>query len=370
MEIGKTPFGTNPFTPSFGSIPPLMAGRHRIIEDVLDGLDNGPGDPNRAAIFVGARGSGKTALLVTIADEAEQRSWITARVTAIDGMLEDILERAQEVAAEFLDRKNTSRITSIGVAGVSLSRSVADNPEGNWRTKMNKLLDALAEKDIGLLITVDEVNIDFKEMRTLAAVFQHFISERRNVALLMAGLPHNVSIMLQDKAISFLRRSFQFHLGSIGLHDVKETVKNTIALTGRTISNPALDMATVASGGFPFLIQLIGYNIWRQHPEVKEISVDDAKVGIEYARNDMKRMVFETTLREISDIDYSFLLAMSEDDGDSYLSEIAKRMGVTTNYANQYRSRLIEQGIIGSAGRGKLNFEIPMLREYLRESKK
>jgi hypothetical protein len=66
----------NPFTPTFGSIPMLMAGRDRLISAVLNGLRNGPGDPNRATIFTGARGSGKTVLLTKIANEAAVIGWI------------------------------------------------------------------------------------------------------------------------------------------------------------------------------------------------------------------------------------------------------------------------------------------------------
>jgi hypothetical protein len=40
-------------------------------------------------------------------------------------------------------------------------------------------------------------------------------------------------------------------------------------------------------------------------------------------------------------------------------------MNVSPKYAGEYRRRLIEQGIIGEAGRGKVAFEIPMIREYL-----
>jgi DNA replication protein DnaC len=68
-EYGKR-MPDNPFTPTFGSIPPLFAGRERMIEDVVTGLDNAPGDPNRSTIFIGARGTGKTALLAKIAEEA------------------------------------------------------------------------------------------------------------------------------------------------------------------------------------------------------------------------------------------------------------------------------------------------------------
>lgn len=63
----------NPFTPTFGCVPPELAGRDTLITDILEGLDNAPGDPNRATIFVGARGTGKTVLLTAVAERAEMR---------------------------------------------------------------------------------------------------------------------------------------------------------------------------------------------------------------------------------------------------------------------------------------------------------
>jgi hypothetical protein len=358
----------NPFTPSFGSIPPFMAGRYRLIEEILKGLENGPGDPNRATIFIGARGCGKTALLIKISEAVSERGWIHANVTAVDGMLEDIIERTRESAAEFIEQKSGSRLTGINIAGLGLTRKIDDTPAGNWRTRMNALLDALEEKGIGLLITVDEVTIEFAEMRILAATFQHFVSERRNVALFMAGLPQNVSNLLQDKTISFLRRAYQHHLEPIPIYDVEETMRRTFEYSGRTIASVPLKTAAEATGGYPFLIQLIGYHIWRQHPEADEISNDDVEAGVDFARAVMNQMILETTIREISKTDLLFLRAMTEDNDVSTLTDIAERMGVTTNYANQYRKRLLEHGIVGVRGRGKLGFEIPMLRDYLREN--
>ena len=43
-------------------------------------------------------------------------------------------------------------------------------------------------------------------------------------------------------------------------------------------------------------------------------------------------------------------------------------MGVKSNYASQYRARLIEQGIIGERGRGRVGFDLPYFKEYLEES--
>ena len=58
---------------------------------------------------------------------------------------------------------------------------------------------------------------------------------------------------------------------------------------------------------------------------------------------------------------------MAKDDGPSRIGDIVSRMGVTRDYANTYRVRLIESQLIESVGRGQLDFALPGLREYLRE---
>ena len=46
---------------------------------------------------------------------------------------------------------------------------------------------------------------------------------------------------------------------------------------------------------------------------------------------------------------------------------MAGRLGKGLNYVSVYRARLLEAGMIAAAGRGKVDFAIPFLREYLRE---
>ena len=204
------------------------------------------------------------------------------------------------------------------------------------------------------------------EVRTLVATFQHFVRERREVALIMAGLPQKVSGLLRDDAISFLRRAFKHYLGPVEENDVRYSLKRTIGLAGRKIENDALALATKRTKGFPFMIQLIGYHMWRQQPESEYITYEDAEEAVHLAEADLEKMIFDTTIRELSEKDIAFLTAMLEDGEYSFLSDIAKRMQVTSKYAGTYRKRLIEQGIIGSYGHGKVAFDLPMFRDYLK----
>jgi predicted AAA+ superfamily ATPase len=60
----------NPFMPSYGSMPPLVAGREEFVRQFEFGLENGPGDPNRSTVLTGPRGAGKTVLLHWISERS------------------------------------------------------------------------------------------------------------------------------------------------------------------------------------------------------------------------------------------------------------------------------------------------------------
>ncbi|MDR2108274.1 MAG: ATP-binding protein, partial [Coriobacteriales bacterium] len=221
---------------------------------------------------------------------------------------------------------------------------------------------------IGLLITVDEVDARFDEMLTLVADFQHFVREKRNVALLMAALPGKVLQMFNNDSVTFVRRSFQHRLDTIKRDDARLAIRKTIEASGRSIESDALEVAVERTGGFPFLVQLVGYHIWRQSSQSKQISLEDARRGIISAEEDMDRMILETTIKELSDKDVAFLHAMAQDDAESRLGDVAKRLKISSAAAGQYRLRLIRQGVIEEYGRGKVQFALPLLRDYLRKT--
>jgi hypothetical protein len=354
----------NPFTPLFGNEPPILAGRNRYIEDVLTGLENGLGDPNRVTIFTGPRGSGKTVLLAKIASEAESMGWIAIHASALPGILDLFVEQTLEKAKEFIPAKARFEITGIQAMGIGVTREIASEPKLSWRTQMGKYIEMLNEQGIGLLFTVDEVTAKEKGMVTLVDAFQHFVREKRDVAMIMAGLPNNVIQLFQHDSISFLRRAFRRNLDAISIPEVKAAVKKTVELTGRTINADALSTASAATQGFPFMIQLIGYHMFNQSKK-KKIILDDAVSGIEIARADMENMIIDSTLRELSDNDLKFLKAMAGDDGDSRIADIIKRMDVSAAHAGYYRRRLIELGIISPVGRGKVAINLPMLKDRL-----
>ena len=149
----------NPFTPSFGKVPPILAGRKILIGEFEQAFSLNPNDPNLCSLFSGPRGVGKTVLMSHLARKAEASGWISANVTARPGMLEDILERTMDAANEFIERPSFKRLTSVSISSLfSASWEYRNSDSGNWRTRMSRILDVLAEYSIGLLITIDEID--------------------------------------------------------------------------------------------------------------------------------------------------------------------------------------------------------------------
>ncbi|NHM16055.1 ATP-binding protein [Eggerthellaceae bacterium zg-887] len=345
-----------------------MAGRLNIINEMKQAFENGPGDPNLSTIFTGPRGTGKTALLLYLSRIASARGWISVNVAAIPGMLEDIVERTRDAAAEFIDTSEPLRIKGLTIGQIlGIEWEGGAMQQGNWRTRMTHLLDALATQNIGLLITVDEVRPDLDEMVQLATVYQHFVGEERSVALVLAGLPGKVSSLLRNESVSFLRRSNRHRLGNMPDADIAEGIRLTIEEGGRRIGADALEKAVEASEGFPYLMQLVGFQSWAQHPHAPELSVEDVETGIRLARKNFSERVLEATYYDLSEKDLAFLQAMLADERESRLADIAKRLGEASNYTSTYKRRLVEQGVIGERGRSYLVFELPGFREYLQE---
>ena len=112
---------------------------------------------------------------------------------------------------------------------------------------------------------------------------------------------------------------------------------------------------------------LVGHQIWRQAPSESVIDLDQVERGSNLARRRLGQLVVEPCLRDLSETDRTFLLAMSHDDGPASMKSIAERLGVDATYAGQYRLRLIEAEIILSSSYGKVDFALPSMRDYLRE---
>jgi hypothetical protein len=362
----------NPFAASFGVNPPLLVGRESLLEEFADALDDGPGAAGRATLYTGARGSGKTVMLNAVEERARERGWLVISETASPGFVARITgQHLPRLLREFDPRAVTRRLRTVtaplGAGAVGWDTIERHVTQVGLRDQLALLTELLRQGRTGVLITLDEIHRQqIAELREIAVAIQHSFREDREVAFVGAGLASSVSDVARDDVLTFLRRADRHHLGPVARADVERGFRIPIEAAGRTVGDAALTVMVEASGGYPFLLQLIGSHAWRRNPGHIELTLADARHGVAQARRRLGTLVHEPALADTTQVGRDFLRAMALDDGPCKMADIAARLGVNDNYASQYRLRLIAAELIQPVRHGYVDFSLPYLREYLR----
>ena len=293
----------------------------------------------------------------------------TATPGFIERLASDHLPRAlASVDPEAVKRRLTSIQAPLNLGGVGWTTDDRHRPQPSLRSQIELLTGLLAENETGLLITLDEIHHHQKdELREFGAIVQHAFRESRELAFVAAALPAAVNDLLNDSVLTFLRRADRHHLERVQEDAVRAALREPIQNAGRPVTPEALETMVTATRGYPFLIQLVGDQVWRKAADERSIDLPSANAGVDAARRRLGQLVHAPALAEASDIDKSFLLAMSADDGPSQIRDVQARLGVDKNYASQYRLRLLALELVEPTGHGRLDFALPYLRDYLRE---
>lgn len=355
----------NPYTATMGKTPPVVAGRDSYVQDFAEALYDGPGTHERISIVTGPRGIGKTVLLNEFEEAARQQSWIVISETTTEHFNERI-------------RDTLIRKMREAQPDLSFDRATEQAPPPSLRSTLEECFALLEQMDqqrgqapTGILITLDELHYaHMRDIIEFGTTMQHMIREDREIAVAMAGIPGAVKRLLAANEgrnpVTFLRRANRIEMGLVPLADVADALEAPAREVDIAWTPEALKLGTEATGGYPFMIQLVGQHAFRS---AREGVIDESAVraGIVTARRKLGELVHEPSLADLSDVDRTFLTAMSQDDGPSRMADIAERMGVDTQYAGTYRRRLIEAEMIHPTGRGFVDYELPYIREYLRD---
>ncbi len=363
----------NPFSPTFGISPPVLAGRQPMLDAFRDALGGGIGSPGRAVLYLGGRGSGKTVLLNEIEDIAAQEGWVAVSETAAPGVITRLVEHRLPAAARQVcgNDEPSVRLRSISGFGFGIGlhhAAPSEQADGDVRSMMEALATELGERGNGLLITIDEIQGAVRdELAELAVAIQHLFRQRVSIAVAFGGLPGVVKDrLLNDGVLTFLRRAERHTIGPVKAFEAYDALQETAHVGGRRFEPEALSLAADASAGYPFMIQLIGYHAWKAAGERDVITLADIDTALPAAQERLGALVLEPALGDLSPNDRRFLLAMSLDDGPSKIGSLAERLGTSSNQASQYRLRLLDTQMISSPGRGLVNIAMPYLRQYLR----
>ena len=382
----------NPYQPGAGRRPPELAGRAHELKgfDVLVRRCEA-GSPDRGWVLHGLRGVGKTVLLNELLTLTVNRGWIVTEVEASLGqpVIERVAQGLHRSLRDATGRHGVKRLTRLLAVfrafsvkvdpagaytfGVEIEpiRGVADS--GNLATDLSELFVELgttaADLGVGAALLVDEMqDVGAAELAALNVAVHEVGQGPAPLPFLLigAGLPSLPAVLAN--ATSYAERLYDYRsIGTLDRTSTREAFVRPAEALGVTWSPAALDLVLDASRGYPFFVQALGRQVW-DYAASNPISIDDAEVGIGYARREIDAGLYLARWLRATPVQRDLLRAIAAMGDDIAVStqEVAQAMGRTRGTISVPRDELLSKGILYAPERGILAFTVPGMSEFVR----
>ena len=377
----------NPFSPAFGVAPNMFFGRGRYLELAAAAMDDV--HSNYRAFFIeGTRGSGKTVLLHQIADLARERKWDVYELQST---------HAARVLYEALSARGSGGAVAAKVApkvslpgGIQISAIEAgvDAQVASGSTLLVTELLARCNSSkgkAGVLITVDEAQkLSSADAVELCSAFQAARIQGCSVMLVFAGLPKTKQQVSSFDGCTFLKRAPREVLRLLTQTETIDAFLSSFARIPEIelSQEHAFDLGHF-SQGHPYLIQLIGYNLF-ENIDIVYGSVLNSGGTVspgEGEMNDAKERAYWTyredvlapTLGGLSDAVLEYVQALIKSMDEHGIMQSGKQTALLLNKdsstdVSAFRQRLIDLCIVEPKGYGKLRFMLPYIPRYFSDA--
>lgn len=379
----------NPFTPGAGSQPPELAGRDDIVTDASIALQRVLlGKHARSQMLLGLRGTGKTVLLNTIENAAEDLRYLTSAVEAPEDKplaellfpkLQQVLRKLSLIEAAKAKTYEAMRALrsfasafKIAMGDISISvdpaPGVADS--GNLEYDLSELFIAIGTAakaaESGWCLLIDEVQyLKPNELAALIVAMHRINQKQLPVIFFGAGLPQLAG--LSGDAKSYAERLFAYpKVGPLDREAAETAVREPIKDEGEDITQAALLQVVEITEGYPYFLQEWGFQAWNV-TEASPIDVADLKRATENAMRKLDEGFFQVRFDRLTPKEREYVLAMAQlGKGPYRSSEVAEQLGEPPSKLGPRRAQIISKGMIYSPQHGDIDFTVPMFDDYLR----
>lgn len=339
----------NPFTLSFGKKPLQYISRIAQTNEIIENF-MAQEPPNQIYMLTGVRGSGKTVMMTSIADEIkEDERWIVVELNPTRDLLQSLaakLYSLPEMHPHFIQAKLD--FSALGL-GVSLENAV---PVMDIENAIERMLTEIQKRDKRLLITIDEV-VNCEYIRIFASSFQIFLRQNYPIFLLMTGLYENIYNLQNEDSLTFLYRAPKIVLEPLNYTAVRKKYMDIFGLN----MEKAEEM-TGLTGGYPFAFQVLGYLLW-ENKNIKTIE----EILPEYDQY-LEEYVYGKIWSELSELDRKILVEMAVN-REKKVKRIRDGMGLKSEQFAVYRERLKRKGVLDTSKYGEVSFILPRFAEFV-----
>ena len=366
----------NPFTPRFGKIPPEFVGdsAQKIFDEFCYSLDETvDGIGNCYMRISGQRGMGKTATIAELARIAINRGYRVIRTYSLDGFTKTIIDAITDdsIIRKTIDPHvaiTSPTGTSVSVSGFSIEKEI--------RKRSSTLDEAFAQyfkhggKD--LLIVIDEVqdtsgDIDIDALGMSIQTLET-TCPNSHVGVVFAGLLIpilDMSDMGKGKRATFLTRSDHYELRLSSDKQVAAMYQRTFEAGHKAISNTQIMEMAYESGGYPYMMQCIGYEVWK----ASDTSVTDSDIarGIKLGEKRFFENVIMKIVNDMSDNEIKFIMELPDTDEPIHLSTALSETKMPRASISRARASLISKNILSVPKRGYVICDIAYLIRYMKK---
>ncbi len=309
----------NPFRPGAGEVPPHRAGHEAAVRDLADLLELlVAGRSGDMVVMYGPRGNGKTALLGTLRQMAEEQGALAAKLDV--GMMTG----DPEELADVLEPMGRPRVPPVGgEEGGSVT------PDA---TSLGRALRTLLEGPLVLMVD-DAHEIPPRDGMALLQIAQRLIRDRLPLFVVLSGTPC-VWESLRRARVGFMARARQLKIGRLESRDAtREALSVPAERSGLPFAADALEFLAGESRGYPPFIQLLGKHAWDaaigRGPNASRIGMGDAQAGARMADGQRETLcddhLREAAAREVLPEAVAVSKAFAALDGDGTLSDAQLR---------------------------------------------
>lgn len=162
--------------------------------------------------------------------------------------------------------RGVGKTVMLGVAGnLARGRGWDVISETATRGLAGRLREWIRRQGAGVVITVDEIHaVSHPELARVCADLERLAAEGPPVALVVAGLPALIDELLTHESAAFLLSADRVVLHNVALRAVEESLARTFTAGGIDVPFGILHRAAEATEGCPFMVQLVGYHLWRE----------------------------------------------------------------------------------------------------------